>query len=106
MPNKTNTVVAFNGLVPGAKKHEYEKLVNLYSVKDKVAEQFMPEFRSVNDLKAIQGFVDALTDEKSIMSKHAEEYELYKIGTFNEKTGEIISEIKLVTKGEEYVTGK
>lgn len=67
---------------------EFEKIVEEYAVYDMVAEQFMPSFRSQNKLKALQGFKDVANDKNSPINKHADSYQLYLLGTFNEKTGE------------------
>ena len=66
----------------------FEKIVEEYAVYDMVAEQFMPSFRSANKYKALQGFKDVANDKKSQINKHPESYQLYTLGTFNEKTGE------------------
>lgn len=66
----------------------FEKIVEEYAVYDMVAEQFMPSFRSQNKYKALQGFKDVANDKNSPINKHADSYQLYLLGTFNEKTGE------------------
>lgn len=69
-----------------------EKLVKQYAVRDKVADIFMPNFSCENHAKAIQGFSDAANNPKGTIIEHPADYELYYLGTFNQRTGETVNE--------------
>lgn len=78
-----------------------EKLVQMYAVRDKVAEIFMPAFSCENHSKAIQGFSDAANDPKGVIIKHPSEYELYFMGTYNQRTGETKNTIQYLATAKE-----
>lgn len=65
----------------------------LYSIKDVVAEEFGPVFEAVNNGVAIRNFSNVLKE-----TKYPEDYELYKLGNYDESTGEIIPEFYNVEK--------
>ena len=82
---------------------EFERIVEEYAVYDNVAEAFMPSFRSANKLKALQGFKDVANDKTSQIYKHADCYELYILGTFNERTGERTNNKVLLAKASDLI---
>lgn len=82
-------------------EHHIEKLVNMYAVYDKVAEIFMPAFSCENHAKAIQGFADATNDPRGVIIKHPSEYELYFLGTYNQRTGKTENNIQYLAVAKE-----
>jgi hypothetical protein len=78
-----------------------EKLVNMYAVADKVAEIFMPAFSCENHAKAIQGFADAANDPRGVIIKHPSEYDLYFLGTYNQRTGMTHNNIQFLANAKE-----
>ncbi len=64
---------------------------NLYSIKDKKI-GFNSPFTAPNNYAAIRMFADTVKDENSMLAKHPEDYELYKLGSFNDDTGEIVAD--------------
>jgi hypothetical protein len=64
--------------------------LNVYSIFDKAAEAFVTPFFMQNDGLAIRAFQDNVnaTDENNI-SKHPEQFTLYKIAEYDDKTGAI-----------------
>lgn len=81
----------------------FEKIVEEYAVYDMVAEQFMPSFRSQNKYKALQGFKDAANTKDTPINKHSETYQLYLLGTINEKTGERTNNKQLLATASELI---
>ena len=74
--------------------------MNVYSVKDnKVG--FSNVWYANNDNEAIRNFEDALNDERSALSKHPLDMELYGIGTWEDQTGTMTSEVRYITNGTE-----
>lgn len=78
-----------------------EKLVNMYAVADKVAEIFMPAFSCENHAKAIQGFADVANDPKGVVIKHPSEYDLYFLGTYNQRTGFTTNNLQYLANAKE-----
>ena len=64
----------------------------VYSIYDKVAGVFNTPFFQLNDGVAIRSFMDLVRDEKSTVSRHPEDYELWLIGKFLDDCGRIIEE--------------
>lgn len=63
--------------------------MNLYSIRDNVAEEFGPIFQAKNHAIAKRNFIN-LIDENKGMSK--EDYQIVSMGTFDTETGEIAIE--------------
>lgn len=64
--------------------------MRLYSVKDVKAASFFRPFPSVNDQVAIRDLKTLVNSEDSEISKYPEDYELWYIGEFDEKQGNLI----------------
>lgn len=59
----------------------------IYSIRDAKAEYYcMPFFNSTHG-EAERNFQMAMTDEKTTLSKHPEDYDLYYLGMFNDQSG-------------------
>lgn len=73
--------------------------MKLYSVKDKAVQAFMVPFTAAADGAAIRSFMDAINDTKHDFGRHAEDYDLYRLGDFNEQDGVFVvsDPVKLVT---------
>ncbi|QXP08486.1 MAG: nonstructural protein [Arizlama microvirus] len=59
------------------------------AVRDVKTENFRFPAFSVAVGAAIREFVDACGDDKSVMFRHPEDFQLYKLGTFDDRTGVI-----------------
>ena len=59
--------------------------LNLYSVFDRVAEVFNKPFTEINDQSAERAFKESLEE-----SKHAKDYDLYKLADFTDHDGLIV----------------
>ncbi len=64
--------------------------MKLYSVYDEVAQTFNAPFPEANDNSAMRAFGTVCNDPASILSKHPGDYYLYKVGSMDEHTGELI----------------
>ena len=70
---------------------------NIYSIKD-VKMGFMTPIYQKNDAVAIRDLSNVVNDKtnKSFISENYEDVELYKLGEFDEETGEIVPEVKFI----------
>ena len=59
-------------------------ITNIYTIRDKVAEEVGPLFQAKNDAVAIRQFKQLIKD-----SENPEEYELLCLGDFNDQTIEL-----------------
>lgn len=63
---------------------------NLYVVIDKVAETVMGQLLAFpNDTTAVRYFADVASQKDTIVSKHLQDYELRRVGSIDERTGQI-----------------
>lgn len=60
------------------------------TVYDTKAEAFLPPFFCANEALARRSFADACSDPKHPFFKHAEEYILYCIGSFDDQVGVLV----------------
>lgn len=67
-------------------------IVGLYTVKDSKAESAVAPFAFRTDGEAIRAFGDSVEKGGTTISTHPEDYFLYRVGSFNQVTGEIIPE--------------
>lgn len=67
-------------------------IVALYTVKDTKAESCVAPFAFRNDAEAIRAFGDSVSKGDTPLSTHAEDFFLYRVGTFNQVSGQILSE--------------
>ena len=63
--------------------------VYLYALFDKVSHVFNPPIQEVNDASAIRAFIQSVKD-----SPHKNDYELWKLGEFDNNDGQIYPGIK------------
>lgn len=61
----------------------------LYSVYDTAAVAFIQPFCMQNDGIAVRSFQNTVNDETTTISKHPEQYALYKVAEFNDEDGYI-----------------
>lgn len=73
----------------------------LVAVYDKAARAFLSPHFVMEIGQATRDFEDATKDEKSVISQHPEDYDLYYIADFDDQSGEVIlkegSPIKLMS---------
>lgn len=61
----------------------------VFSVRDSAVDAFMRPFCVNARGQAIRSFQDEAMDEKSEIHKHAADYELFELGTFDEESGKM-----------------
>lgn len=62
------------------------------SVRDRVADSFDQPFFMPHLNVGIRAFSDAINNPESHLSKHPDDYDLYRIGTFDPLTGLLVAE--------------
>lgn len=62
-------------------------IMKVFAVYDSKAVAFLQPFFSESVGSAVRAFGDAANEEKSPLSRHAGDYQLYEIGTFDNNTG-------------------
>lgn len=65
-------------------------MYGLYSIRD-VKSTYMQVLTDHNDATAIRGFKQAVMVPDSIMALHPTDFALYRVGSFDAETGEIVS---------------
>lgn len=61
----------------------------IVSIKDRAIDAFQPVFNVRAPGEAIRAFQDAINNNQNPMHAHADDYDLYELGTFNDETGQI-----------------
>lgn len=70
-------------------------IYGLYAIKD-AKTTYMPIQCDYNDASAIRNFEHAVNDPKSLMCTHPNDYALFRVGTFDNVTGETVPEWPVV----------
>jgi len=65
--------------------------LKVFTIRDSKAEVFNPPFCKHTHGEAERDFTSVANDEKSMVSKYPEDYDLYHIGTYDDQTGKIES---------------
>jgi hypothetical protein len=68
-------------------------IVNVYAVFDAVAKVFLPPFVQANDGLACRSFVRAVNDRASQLGQFPADFQLYRIGSFDDQTAVLESEV-------------
>lgn len=79
-------------------------MMEMYAFKD-VLIGFMEPFLQQNRAVAMRSFQQTMTNENSGISRYQKDIELWKIGNFNEETGEITPELEYVMAGRDVKKG-
>ena len=61
----------------------------IYAVRDEKAEAFGNPFFMGNDGEALRAFSDGVQDSKSPLSLHPADYRLYRLGEFDDCSGDV-----------------
>jgi hypothetical protein len=69
------------------KKKEKKMVLKMYSVYDQKAEVFNPPFFQNTHGQAERSFRQTVSDEKTMMNKYPEDYDLYYLGEYDDNTG-------------------
>lgn len=66
---------------------------HIVAVRDLATETFGRPFSVHHPRQAIRSFTDEVNNPESEVGRHAEDYELFQLGTFDDATGELTSDI-------------
>lgn len=77
--------------------------INIYAVKDTIQGAFMQPFYLQNDEVAKRSFRQALNDDNSNWNKIALDLQLYKLGEYDDITGQILPNVEYLAQGADYV---
>lgn len=61
----------------------------LFAIRDNVAKSFNSPFADANEVNPKRSFLNLCKDKKTIVGTNAEEFSLWRLGEFNEETGEV-----------------
>jgi len=67
--------------------------LNVYAIFDEKACTFSQPFTQNHNGQAIRLFQDLVRDNNSTISKHPEDYKLYQLGTYDDTSGELESNV-------------
>lgn len=62
-------------------------ILRIYAIRDKAVGAFMQPYFARSDAEALRSFQDAVSDVKSPFHAHAEDYDLYHLGHFDDAAG-------------------
>jgi hypothetical protein len=79
-------------------------ILTIYSIHDSAANAYLPPFFMHNDGLAIRTFQDMVNSkEENNISKHPDQFTLFKLGEYDDNTGELIpAELKSLGNGVNY----
>lgn len=67
-------------------------ILQMYSVRDSKGEIYNPPFFNKTHGEAERNFRELANDEKSMVSKYPEDYDLYYLGNYDDQTGKFQAE--------------
>lgn len=74
--------------------------MKLYAIKDTIIGKFMNPFLMHNDNEATRAFKIAInSNQNTSIVMNYQDMNLYKLGEYNDETGEITAEVKYITNG-------
>lgn len=60
---------------------------SVVAIRDLKASAFLYPHFEVSDGVSVRSFGDSVNDERSLISQHPQDYQLFKVGEFDERTG-------------------
>lgn len=81
----------------------------IYAVKDLATQAFGNPFTTRAQGEAMRSFIDEANNDpqKSAIAQHPEDYELYKLGEYDDDTGQITAmEPELIARAKDLITAK
>lgn len=78
--------------------------MKLYSIKD-TKNKFMKPFEEVNDDCAIRTCKTLANDDRTMIGMFPEDYELWRIGNFNEENAELTSDLEFICRAIDHKKG-
>ena len=76
-------------------------MLGLYSIRD-IHTGYLSITTDINDNSALRNFEHALEQQNTLYYTHPSDYDLYRVGTYDTETGEIIAEMILLTTGRSF----
>lgn len=67
-------------------------------VRDLAAETFGRPFTVHHPAQAVLSFIDEVNNRESEVGRHAEDYELWSVGTFDDATGKLSSDLTRIAR--------
>lgn len=67
--------------------------IKLYSIMDAKLATFGSIHQSLTDSAAVRQFADVIQDKNNFISKHPEDFSLYRIGEYDDETGNLIPSV-------------
>lgn len=64
--------------------------LEIYAVYDSKAKAFAQPWYAANQFVALRHWVSAVNDPQTVFYKHPEDFTLYRVGAFDDATGEIV----------------
>ncbi len=71
-------------------------LREIYCIKDIKVAAFISPFAMANEVHAKRYFHELCNDETSTINKYPSDYELFRLGTFDDSSGEMVTEIEFL----------
>lgn len=78
--------------------------INLYSVKDTKLGKFAQPFSAPNDDIAIRMLTSTVRASGNTINEFPEDYQLFKLGSYDEDTGKLASDVKFLVNAFELKT--
>ena len=69
------------------------RCMTICSIRDSKADAWLTPMHFQSSAHALRAFGDIVNDATSDFAKHPEDYTIYKIGEFNDETGQIKSQV-------------
>ena len=69
-------------------------IVEIFSIKDVKLDAFSSPFSSQGEVQAKRTFHELVEDDKTRIHRYPSDFALYKLGTMNDSSGEMISKVK------------
>ncbi len=66
--------------------------LNIYSIFDTASGLYSRPFFTQSDAEAMRSFEDIATDAEHPVGKHPEDYNLFRLGTFDDNKGKLVDE--------------
>ncbi len=67
--------------------------LNVYSIFDTASGLYSRPYFTQSDAEAVRSFTDVSTDADHPVGKHAEDYTLFRLGTFDDERGQLNDEV-------------
>lgn len=83
-------------------KIEFKGYKRLYAVKDN-KEGFVEVFLQANDGVAIRNFAEAPKNQQTMIGKHPEDFELWKLGNIDSETGALTDDLRKLANAADFV---